>query len=74
LKVKEVISANPACCTPDDSAQNASKMICDLDEWTPFGGTLNTSLPMSTGTHPLMAQARDSTGHYFQSTEYVMVQ
>jgi CBS domain-containing protein len=29
MKVKEVMSANPACCTPDDSAQNAAKMMCD---------------------------------------------
>ena len=29
MKVKEVMSANPACCTPNDSAQNAAKMMCD---------------------------------------------
>src|SRR5437016_9876783 len=31
MKVKEVMSANPACCTPNDSAQNAAKMMCDLN-------------------------------------------
>jgi CBS domain-containing protein len=29
MKVKEVMSLNPACCTPDDSAQNVAKMMCD---------------------------------------------
>ena len=29
MKVKEVMSANPVCCTPNDSAQNAAKMMCD---------------------------------------------
>ena len=29
MKVKEVMSANPACCTPDDSAQEAAKMMFD---------------------------------------------
>ena len=29
MKVREVMSANPACCTPDDSAQNVAKMMCD---------------------------------------------
>lgn len=29
MKVKEVMSANPACCTPNESAQNAAKMMCD---------------------------------------------
>jgi predicted transcriptional regulator len=31
MKVKEIMSANPACCTPNDSAQNAAKMMCDLN-------------------------------------------
>jgi CBS domain-containing protein len=29
MKVKEIMSANPACCTPNYSAQNAAKMMCD---------------------------------------------
>jgi CBS domain-containing protein len=29
MKVKEVMSVNPACCTPNDSAQNAAKTMCD---------------------------------------------
>jgi CBS domain-containing protein len=29
MKVREVMSANPACCTPEDSAQTAAKMMCD---------------------------------------------
>ncbi len=29
MKVKEVMSTNPACCMPDDSAQHAAKMMCE---------------------------------------------
>ncbi len=29
MKVKEVMSANPASCTPNDTAQNAAKMMRD---------------------------------------------
>ncbi len=31
MKVKEVMSLNPACCTANDSAQNVAKMMCDLN-------------------------------------------
>ena len=31
MKVKEVMSVNPACCTPSDTAQNVAKMMCDLN-------------------------------------------
>jgi signal-transduction protein with cAMP-binding, CBS, and nucleotidyltransferase domain len=31
MKIKEIMSANPACCTPNNSAQNAAKMMCDLN-------------------------------------------
>lgn len=31
MKVKEVMSANPTCCTPKDNAQSAAKMMCDLN-------------------------------------------
>lgn len=31
MKVKEVMSVNPACCTPNDTAQNVAKMMCDLN-------------------------------------------
>src|SRR6266567_4765180 len=31
MKVKEVMSANPACCMPNDTAQNAAKMMCDFN-------------------------------------------
>jgi CBS domain-containing protein len=31
MKVKEIMSASPACCTADDSAQNVAKMMCDLN-------------------------------------------
>ncbi|MBO0911472.1 MAG: CBS domain-containing protein [Acidobacteria bacterium] len=29
MKVKEVMSLNPACCTPNDTAQKVAKMMCD---------------------------------------------
>jgi CBS domain-containing protein len=31
MKVKEVMSANPACCTPGDTAQKVAKILCDLN-------------------------------------------
>jgi CBS domain-containing protein len=31
MKVKELMSVNPACCTPHDTAQNVAKMMCDLN-------------------------------------------
>jgi CBS domain-containing protein len=29
MKIKEVMSRNPACCTPSDSAQSVAKTMCD---------------------------------------------
>ena len=31
MKIKEVMSTNPACCTTNDTAQNVAKMMCDLN-------------------------------------------
>ena len=31
MKVKGVMSTNPACCTPNDTAQKVAKMMCDLN-------------------------------------------
>jgi CBS domain-containing protein len=31
MKVREIMSPNPACCTPDDSVQHVAKMMCDLN-------------------------------------------
>ena len=31
MKVKEVMSVNPACCTATDSTQKVAKMMCDLN-------------------------------------------
>jgi CBS domain-containing protein len=31
MKVKEIMSANPICCTPNDTAQYVAKMMCDLN-------------------------------------------
>jgi signal-transduction protein with cAMP-binding, CBS, and nucleotidyltransferase domain len=31
MKVKEVMSIDPACCTPNDTARNVAKMMCDLN-------------------------------------------
>ena len=45
-----------------------------VKQWTSSGATLNTSLPMSTGTHRLVVQAKDSTGLYFHAAEYINVQ
>ena len=29
MKIKEVMSANPVCCVPSDSAQKAARTMCD---------------------------------------------
>ncbi len=60
-----------------ESAATVTNMYVWVDgvkQWTSSGGTLDTSLTMSTGTHRVVVQAKDSTGHYFQSAEYVTVQ
>ena len=31
MKIKEVMSVNPTCCTPNDTAQNVAKLLCDLN-------------------------------------------
>ena len=31
MKVKEVMSTNPACCTLNDTAQSAAKRMCELN-------------------------------------------
>jgi CBS domain-containing protein len=31
MKIKEVMSTNPDCCTPIGTAQNVAKMMCDLN-------------------------------------------
>jgi CBS domain-containing protein len=31
MKIKEVMSTNPACCTTNDTAQNVAKKMCDLN-------------------------------------------
>lgn len=31
MKVKEIMSAKPACCTPNDSAQSVAKMMWNLN-------------------------------------------
>ena len=31
MKVKEIISVDPACCTADDNVQKVAKMMCDLN-------------------------------------------
>lgn len=31
MKIKEIMSPTPTCCTPNDTAQSVAKMMCDLD-------------------------------------------
>jgi CBS domain-containing protein len=31
VKIKEVMSTNPACCLPSDTAQQVAKLMCDRD-------------------------------------------
>jgi hypothetical protein len=60
-----------------DSAATVTNMFIWVDgvkQWTGTGGSVNTSLPLATGTHRLTLQAKDSAGHYFQSTVNITVQ
>ena len=60
-----------------ESAATVTNLYIWVDgvkQWTSYGGTLNASLPISNGVHRVVVQAKDSTGHYFQSAEYVTVQ
>ena len=31
MKIREVMSTNPTCCIPNDTAQSVAKMMCDLN-------------------------------------------
>ena len=31
MKIREVMSTNPACCTPADTAQNVARTMCELN-------------------------------------------
>jgi len=31
MKIREIMSQNPACCVPSDSAQAVAKILCDRD-------------------------------------------
>ena len=31
MKIREIMSMNPACCTAEDSAQNVAEMMCELN-------------------------------------------
>jgi hypothetical protein len=54
-----------------DPEATVTKMFIWLDRvkvWTGTGGSVNTSLPMSAGTHRITVQAEDSLAHVFQAT------
>jgi hypothetical protein len=60
-----------------DPGATVSRMFTWVDgvkRWTSSGATLNTSLTMANGRRRVTVQAKDSVGHYFQSTVYVTVQ
>jgi hypothetical protein len=59
-----------------DSAASVTNVFIWIDgvrKWTGTGSTVNTSLPLTTGTHRVVVQAKDSAGKYFQSAVYVTV-
>jgi hypothetical protein len=47
--------------------------IDGVKKWIGSGSSLNTALPMTTGTRRVTVQAKDSLGRYFQSTVNVTV-
>ena len=59
-----------------DSAATVTTMFIWVDRvktWTGGGGSVNTSLPLPTGTHRITVQAKDANGQVFQSTVNVTV-
>ena len=52
---------------------NTFVWVDGVKQWTASGGSLNTSIAMSVGTHRVTVQAKDSLGRYFQSTVNVTV-
>jgi hypothetical protein len=59
-----------------DSASTVTNTFVWVDgvkQWTASGGSLNTSVAMSPGTHRVTVQAKDSSGRYFQSTMNIAV-
>ena len=59
-----------------DSGATMMNMFVWIDgvkKWTSSGGTLNTSLAMSTGIRRVTVQAKDASGRYFQSTVNITV-
>ena len=59
-----------------DSGATVTNMFVWIDgvkKWTSSGGTLNTSLAMSTGIRRVTVQAKDASGRYFQSTVNITV-
>jgi hypothetical protein len=59
-----------------DSASTVTNTFVWVDgvkQWTASGGSLNTSVAMSTGTHRVTVQAKDSSGRFFQSTVNITV-
>jgi hypothetical protein len=61
--------------TKDSTATvtNTFVWIDGVKQWTASGGSLNTSLAMSVGTHRVTVQAKDSSLRYFQSTVNITV-
>lgn len=60
-----------------DSAGAVVNMFVWVDGVKQFigtGGTLNTSVAMAKGSRRVTVQAKDATGRYFQTTEFVTVQ
>ena len=65
----------------DPKFRNELYEYCEKTKWlqrpqtwsNEAGASLNTSLAMSTGTHRVTVQAKDSLGRYFQSTVNITV-
>ena len=57
-----------------DTAATVVNMFVWVDgikQWIGSGSSVNTALPMASGTRRVTVQAKDSAGRYFQSTVYV---
>jgi Carboxypeptidase regulatory-like domain/Calcineurin-like phosphoesterase/Bacterial Ig domain len=67
--VKIVVGTTDSAAT----VTNTFVWVDGVKQWTASGGSLNTSLAMSTGTHRVTVQAKDSSGRYFQSTVNITV-
>jgi len=72
--VKSPVTITAATRDSSATVVNMFIWVDGVKQWTGTGGSVNTSLALSIGTHRLTVQAKDSTNRYFQATVNVNLQ